>query len=235
MTLTSFPSQHVGVTISRNIVQEFADTLDFLCDGQAGQIPGPLCKREDRWLRNIRYNAGFNSGFIIKIESDYIPNAPGSSDNAAILTLFQDQLVKMFRAAINCEKNRYRIWYFAEPWIKVPDVCLEMANSADWYQVALYGLPDNGPRPHMRVSTRFNGKTDEGAFDCKGTLSSIWSTLDDHRVTYTYSKAMDVPMGVMIACGDDWGEGWSDGNCHLPRQSVHCLEEEPRRGCEVWS
>lgn len=215
-------------------MQEFSDTLDFLCDGQTSLIPGHVCKREERWLRDIRYNAGFNSGLIIKIESDYIPSAPGSSDDNAILTLFQDQLVRMFRAAVNCDKNRYHLWYPTGSWSKEPGFCVEMANSADWYQVALYGLPGDGPRPHLRVSTKFNGKTDEGAFDCKGTLSSVWSTVDDHRVAYTYAKAMGVPMGVAVACGDNWVEGWADGHCDEPGGGVplvRCVWDQRDRGC----
>ena len=141
----------------------------------------------------------------------------------------------MFRAAVNCDKNRYRLWYPSGMWKNGPGFCVEMANSADWYQVALYGLPGDGPRPHLRVSTKFNGKTDEGTFDCKGTLSSIWSTVDDHRVTYTYAKAMDVPMGVAVACGDNWGEGWPDGHCDKPKgvPEVHCMGDQRDRGCEL--
>lgn len=176
-----------------------------------------------------------------KVVSDYIPNAPGSYDNAAILTLFQDQIVQAFRATIACDKNRY--WHYrpisepANPRLGKPTkqpsgtyICWEQANSAGFYEIAIEGFPGD-KKPHMRVEIEslISGDS-ECQFDCIGTLSSAWSAVSDHRVKYQYAKALNVGMSAAIKCGDKEGKGGATGVCdkfnpHSVEDGTHCLGE----------
>ena len=84
----------------------------------------------------------------------------------------------------------------------------------------------------MRVTTNFNGRTDEGQFDCIGSLTSVWGSIDDHRIKHTYAKALGIPVGVAVDCGDNGEPGWPDGHCGKPKEAAHCVNDRPPRlGC----
>jgi hypothetical protein len=195
-------------------------------------IPGRVCKSEVRTIEAIRYNdrgrgGATNSHLNIQVESDFIPHAPGSYDGTVLLTLFKDQIAKAFHAAINCRRNQYHA-ITGGGWTFLPTKCWEFANTGDWYQVALIGLPATfSAVPHLRVKITFNGKTTEGAFDCKGSETSVWNKIDNHRIEQ-YARAMQVPMNAAVTCGDKDGKGkitgdkdcWPNG-CYDPQ--ANCL------------
>ena len=212
--------------MKRDLPSELRSILDDLCDGSASAIPGPVCRRDKKLITGIANTDGSTGSLAVQVEADYIPNAPGSFDNAAILTLFQDQIVRAFRATINCDNNRYRYYNF------IPNLpgshtghysCMEMANSANFYEVALSGT-DAKQGPHMLVNIEYKGKTTEGQMDCKGTLTNIWGTVDEHRVKYQYAKALGISMSATINCVDAGQAGAPVGNCHgPPNGGMHCL------------
>jgi hypothetical protein len=196
-------------------------------------IPGRVCKSEVRTIEAIRYNykgewASSDSHLNIQVDSDFIPHAPGSYDGTVLLTLFKDQIAKAFHAAINCRRNQYHATVRRGNRF-LPPGCWEFANTGDWYQVALTGLPDTfSAVPHLRVKITFNGKTTEGAFDCKGSQTSVWGEIDNHRIEQ-YARAMQVPMNAAVTCGDKDGKGeitgdkgcWPDGCYDAKVQCEH--------------
>lgn len=227
------------------LVGELRYLLNDQCDFFSSKIPGTVCRDTTRYIEGISNSDGSTGTLELKVDSSYIPSAPGSTDYSALLTLFQDQIARVFEAAINCNKNRYRHFTQHKEWVglygkkdwRTTDTydCKDMANSADWYEVSIRGLPGD-ERPHLRVSVHFDGKSEEGQFDCRGTLSNAWGSLDEHRVKFQYAKALNKPMAAAIDCGDKDGIGAPTGICpsRKTKEGVHCLRgDDPGPGaCE---
>lgn len=221
--LLTSSSQHVGLTRSRDLRTELYRILHDQCwNGGWTRIPGSLCRRDTRRIVNINYNRGDNAWLDVKIESDFIVKSadPSLHDEKALLNMFIDQIVNAFDATINTPQNRYQLGRGRH---ETPD-CIEFANSADWYQVSIANHAESGYTPHMRVSIRFNGKTTEGMFDCKGSQSSVWGTLPDWRIQQ-YARVLNEPMAAAVSCD---GTGEPTGDCKASSNNGVCL---PKKGC----
>lgn len=117
--------------------------------------PGPMCSRANFLaMKNICYNIGCEAYVGVQVESDYITAPTPGQDAKDLLKTFIDQIVKTFEATINCDKNRYVIDLSQVSENRRDEStkqnCREFANSADWYQVGIHGMP-NSIFPHMRV------------------------------------------------------------------------------------
>jgi hypothetical protein len=177
-------------------------------------------------MAGIAYNRGDNAYVGVQVESSDYQTHHGWGD-ADLLTLFSDQIVETFAAAIGCTKNRYQyVQHFGLPPAVPKYRCYEFANSADWYQVGIHGLGGQ-VFPHMRVKIWLNGKTLEGQFDCKGTQTSVWGSLPNSRVQ-EYAQLMGFPLRSAVSCATKDGlvEGYPSGECNYDKNAqVRCTLE----------
>ena len=154
-------------------------------------------------IRDIAYNAGEEAYIKVGIESDNIPEPP-NGHKTDLLNLFIDQLVDAFRAAIGCNKNRYQLGSGID--------CREFANSAEFYQVGIHKEKDF---LHLKMTVEFNGKTDEGQFDCLGSQTSVWGTIDGDKLK-KYANLMGHGVRASVRCATAKGEvpGYPTGTCN---------------------
>ena len=119
-------------------------------------------------MEHIYYNVGMNAYVDVKVESYYLP--------PRVKWLLIRTVWATFKEITECDTSRYQLRGFG----KKHEACREFANSADQIDVRIENF--RGPdirigqyeQPHLRVSLKFNGVTDEGRFDCVGTQGVIW-------------------------------------------------------------
>jgi hypothetical protein len=178
--LTVLYSQHVGITWQKkgsatvDLSMRFRDALFKLCPG--GQPSDRACGyRDEERITDIYYNRGTKAYVGISIASYEMPTY--------LRPLFINTLWGVFKEITDCDANRYQLRGF-----KGHETCREFANSADQIEVRLENtrgpndIPGIYKDPHLRVRIQFNGKTDEGQFDCVGAQSVIWYNFLLHRL-----------------------------------------------------
>ncbi|KAF1978711.1 hypothetical protein BU23DRAFT_563622 [Bimuria novae-zelandiae CBS 107.79] len=98
-----------------------------------------------------------------------------------------------FKVMTECDVNRYQLL----KWGKKHEYCREFANVADNIEARIENY--NGPQdklgiyvqPHIRVKLRFNGITDEGRYDCKGTQGDLWDKIRSRMVPKFSAQVFD--------------------------------------------
>ncbi|KAL1596461.1 hypothetical protein SLS60_009107 [Paraconiothyrium brasiliense] len=165
--------QHVGVTWRRegsgtvDLAMRFRDALWKLCP-EDRPAERACSSQDEEHITDIYYNVGKSAYVGIKIASYEMPTNTR--------TLLIRALWGVFKEITECDTSRYQL----RGWGKHHEACREFANSADQIEVRLENTRGPGEKPgtyvdpHLRVSIQFNGKTDEGPFDCVGTQSAIW-------------------------------------------------------------
>lgn len=228
MPVTVLNSQHVGITFQKkgsgtvDLAQRFRDALFRLCPND--NPSDRACSYDDEQrLDNIYYNRGMNSYVGIKVASYEIPTG--------LRPLFINTLWGVFKEITECDVSRYQL----RGW-KNHEACREFANSADQIEVRLENSrgPNEKPGtftdPHLRVQIAFNGKTDEGQFDCVGTQSSIWyvypSSIQHHTslhlLTQSYRDQVRQRMVPEIAKKYNDAQVDFDVVCVTPRVDGNC-------------
>ncbi|KAL1612802.1 hypothetical protein SLS60_001031 [Paraconiothyrium brasiliense] len=200
--------QHVGFTRSRDLGTELRSAINQLCSMNPwATISGPQCRRQKFEINGIYYHGGSNGVLEVTVESDYLPelNSWDYRTERQLFDMFVDQIVKAFEASVSTNVNRYQLSIPGRPWD--PNECTEFANSAGWYQVGIHGL---NYFPHLRVMTKFNGKTLEGRFDCKGSQTNVWDTIAQDRMR-DYAAVMNMGLQFGVHCSPD--PGWPTGDC----------------------
>lgn len=193
----------MGYTVTQNLPEILRSILRLKCTNDK-PIPGPVCDRGELDISGIAYNVGNEAYVGVQVESDWIPKPADEKANSKVfLDLFIEQIVETFKAAINCEKNRYQLGSGMK--------CREFANSADFYQIGIHGREDF---PHLRVKIWFNGKTDEGQFDCLGSQSGVWNTLTNEKIQqYASAGKYNVRASVRCSDGKSLVPGYPTGTC----------------------
>jgi hypothetical protein len=189
--------QHVGQFKGELLKSEITKALQYLCpDVNTPNREQPSCKIDEKYvIRNVEYRAGYKLGtnaiMNVWISSAYLPwNARNDFIETAALAYFRET---------EDPKNCYDISFDSNGH----------TNSHYWCnvgrQVEINTI--NGYGAHLKVNVAFNGRTDEGIFDCVAIQESVRDHMRTdkphgyYRYTQWYEDHNGYPPNITVEVG----------------------------------